>query len=395
MKRYTLFLLGLAALLQPVLADSFYSSVGLGMPKYFVSPKASGMGGAGIGVSEFMTMNVMNPAANDIRYATCLGVQFEFELINNSSTISEVSTRNGNAAGMQFMFPLKTNVAFISYLRPLTVSRYILEATQSEGQVPYTQTITGNGGLSTAGLGLQYIYKERISIASVINFNFGSVNESWNLSFSSDEYVDAADKFNSHFSGASVDLGLLVKPVNKLSLGLVYKGSADLLQRTDIIYGSGYTFKQEDGHIIYPQAWGGGMSLALNKLTLALDYFHQQWSRYEVNGRTRDDFKDFNRLSAGVEYLRSSKTTDRYSHRVSWRLGGYLATLPVVGANGDALTEKVLTFGTTLPFMMNNGRIDLGFELGVRGNQSQFLYREAIYRFTAGVAGGERWFMRR
>jgi hypothetical protein len=277
----------------------------------------------------------------------------------------------------------------------LTASKYTLRAEQTEGAVPYTQTIKGNGGLSTAGLGLQYRYKELFSIASVINFNFGSVNESWNLSFSSDEYVDAADKFNSHLSGTSVDIGLLLKPMRKLTLGMVYKGSTDLLQRTDVTYGSGYVFKQQDGHISYPASWGSGFSLAVRKVNFAADYFSQLWSNYKVNGIARDDFKDYQRFSLGAEYLRSSKTTDKYGHRVSYRLGGYIANLPISSPDGNGLTEKMVTLGMTLPFMMNNGRIDLGLELGVRGNQSQFLYREAVYRFTAGVAGGERWFSRR
>jgi hypothetical protein len=44
-------------------ADSFYSSIGPGMPRYFVSGKAAGMGGAGIAIFDELAINSVNPAA--------------------------------------------------------------------------------------------------------------------------------------------------------------------------------------------------------------------------------------------------------------------------------------------------------------------------------------------
>ncbi|MBN2356621.1 hypothetical protein JXO59_10950, partial [candidate division KSB1 bacterium] len=110
-----------------VQADSFYSSIGLGLPRYTVSAKAVGMGGAGIGVVDRLALNTMNPAANNIEGMTSLGVNLEYEYVENKNSLESIYTRYGNAAGMQFFIPLYKKVILLTMLRPLTSSRYTME----------------------------------------------------------------------------------------------------------------------------------------------------------------------------------------------------------------------------------------------------------------------------
>jgi len=376
-------------------ADSYYSSIGLGLPRYFVSQKAAGMGGAGIGIAETLSLNAMNPAANEINSATCLAIQFEYEYANSQSDIGKVNTANGNAAGVQFMFPVKKRLTFISLIQPLTISRYLLKAEQRADTLDFARTIKGNGGLSVGSLGLQYGLRDKVYFAALINFNFGSVNEEWDLLFDQADYLDSKDRYNSHLSGLSYDLGLWLKPFKRWALGGVYKTGCDLDQRTDIRAGSGYTETLPKGTIHYPQAFGVGCSYAVASWQWAVDYYLQNWSRYRVNGRLREDFKDYQRFSAGVEWLRSNRPTERYSQRIAYRLGVYYAQLPYTNSSGNSVNEKFVTAGLSLPFQMNNGRVEFAVEAGVRGDRSQFLYQENVYRFTISLMGGERWFIRR
>ena len=113
----------LTALFAPVHADSYYSSIGLGLPKYMVSTKASGMGGAGIGVMDRIALNSLNPATLNIQGMTTLGVNFEYEISDNQSNVGSAVTRYGNAMGMQFIVPLQKKVTLYIMLRPLTNSR--------------------------------------------------------------------------------------------------------------------------------------------------------------------------------------------------------------------------------------------------------------------------------
>jgi hypothetical protein len=391
----TLCALALLAGVQTAGADSYFSSIGLGLPRYFVSQKAVAMGGAGIGVAESMTLNAMNPASNDIRSATCLAVQFEYEFVRNHSQIGQVNTANGNAAGLQFMFPVKKNLTFISMLQPLTLSRYLLKAEQQADTLNFARTVKGKGGLSAGSLGLQYGYKNKVSVAGMINFNFGSMNEEWGLQFEPSDYVDTEDTYNSHLSGVSYTIGLLAKPATAWSVGLIYQTGSDLTHKTDISSSSGYSESQPSGKIAYPAAYGLGLSWTIAKTQWALDYYVQDWSRYRVDGKERDDFRAYRRIGGGLEWLRSNRSTDSYGRRVAWRFGLYYAQLPFANTAGEAVSEKFITTGMSLPFQMNNGRIDMALEIGRRGDQSLFPFQENIYRFSVSVVGGERWFMRR
>ncbi len=387
--------LAFGLMIRTAAADSYYSTIGLGLPKYYVSQKAVGMGGAGIGVSETLTLNALNPAANDIRGITSLSVQFEYEFVNSQSDVGKTNTLNGNASGLQFMFPLKKYLTFISMVRSLTSSRYMLNTVQYSDSARYTRTIEGNGGLSAVALGVQYKYKDLVSVAGLINYNFGSINEIWKLEFDDSEYQDSKDSYNSHLSSVSYDLGLLVKPGRRWSVGLLYRTGCDLDQRTDVQLGTGYAKKYPNGKISWPSALGAGFSFSLAKMLIAVDYFSQSWSNYQVDGIKRNDFKNYWRLGGGLEYLDSSRPTDRYSRRVAYRLGAYYAQLPFSYSSGNAVDEVFITAGLSLPFSMNNGRVDMALEAGKRGNTTVFPYQENILRFSISVMGGERWFMRR
>ncbi len=377
---------------RPARADSYYSSFGLGVPRYYVSQKATGMGGAGIGIVDPFALNTMNAAANHTGVATCLGVQFDYEWVQSASPLGDVQTANGNAAGVQFMFPLKNQLTFISLLRPLTISRYMLEAELKADTLAYSQIIKGNGGLSAGSLGLQYNLKDRVMVAGLINFNFGTVKEEWKYTFVPSGYVNSDDQYNSHLSGITYDLGMLLKPVQRLGVGLVYKTGSDLKQKTDISASSGFSQTLPEGTIHYPSAFGFGVSLSLAKTVWALDYYQQDWSAYRVNGASREAFKDYQRIGGGVEYLRSNRPTDRYAQRIAWRFGAYYAQLPYTNAAGDAVSERFITTGVSLPFKRDNGRVDMAVEFGLRGEQTHFLYEEKILRFSVSVMGRERWF---
>jgi hypothetical protein len=378
-----------------VRADSYYSSIGLGLPKYYVSQKAVGMGGAGIGVSETLTLNAMNPAANDIRGATSLSVQFEYELVNSENRLGKTTTLSGIPSGLQFVFPIKKSVTFITMISPLTSSSYMLDTEQMSDSTKYTRSINGNGGLSAAALGLQYRFKDLFSVAGLVNFNFGSINEVWRLQFDDAEYTDAKDSYNSHLSGISYDLSLLVKPNRRWSLGLVYRTGCNLSQRTDLKLGTGYSTKNPDGKITWPGAIGAGIAWSIPKMLFAFDFYSQSWSNYKVNGVKRGDFKNSWRLGGGMEYQNSSRPTDHYRRRIAYRVGAYYSQLPFSYNSGNAVDEMFITTGLSLPFSMNNGRVDLAIEAGKRGNQTAFPYQENILRFSISIMGGERWFARR
>ena len=79
---------------------------------------------------------------------------------------------------------------------------------------------------------------------------------------------------------------------------------------------------------------------------------------------------------------------------MSYRLGGYVE-VGFVRADGQALLTRALTGGLPLPTRLSSARMDLGFEVGTRGEATGVLVRDLFWRGTLTLNFGERWFLRR
>ena len=389
-------LLTLVLMASTTLADSFYSSMGLGLPHYFVSPKAQGMGGAGLALIDRFALNALNPGALNIGNVTSVSVDMRYELIENRLGDERVNTMQGNAAGFRFVVPLKAYLKLITQLRPLTGSRYIfIEEQQVDQLIAFNRSVRGSGGMSAAGLGLQFVATPWLAFGAIANFNFGSFNEEWKTEFSEPGFETASDKINSHLWGGEYQFGLLIKPLKPLALGLVYFTGSELKVDSQIEFGTQVKTREKRAKVIYPNAVGVGLSLDISKLTLAADLFTQFWSHYEIDGRPVKGANDYVRIGAGLEYLDSMDPLVSYTRRVSYRLGGYIAQLPFSEVSGQKVEEKFLSLGLGLPFYGNRGRIDLAIEIGRRSSQAAGLYEDTVFRLTGSVTGTELWFQRR
>jgi hypothetical protein len=387
----------LVAYSMPVQADSYYSSIGLGMPKYLVSVKANGMGGAGIGVIDRMALNNLNPAAINIQGMTTLGVNLEYEYVDNKSEFGSANTRYGNAMGMQFIVPIKKNITLITMLRPLTSSRYTLSFASGDTSLDYTRTLKGDGGISSVAGGLQYVFKNRLSIAALGNLNFGAYNEQWRYEFTDAEYRDGTDEFNSHLWGFGYDLSALWKVNKLLSVGGLYRSGSTMKMETSITLANGTTIDADSNKIDvnYPSAFGLGMALNLKKWLFAADFYQQSWDKYSLGDGTGAGLKPFRRFSAGIEFLDAKSALERYRRRIAYRFGGYYSQLPFANDKGESVHEAFLSFGFGLPFPITVGQVDLAFEIGRRGDVSRFMYEDTIFRLSGSLVGSERWFERR
>jgi len=380
-----------------VLADSYYSSIGLGMPRYFVSQKAVGMGGGGLAVMDRLAANSLNPSANDIQGMAMLGVNLEYERIHNENSQGNINTGNGMASGMQFLLPMSKRLTLITMLRPLTTSRYTMKIDSSSDGNPYSRILKGTGGLSAASLGLGYRWSAGVSFAAEMDFLFGSYNEEWRTDFVTTDFRDATDKLNSFLWGIGFDAGLRLQPWKPLSFGLIYRTGSTLHLENRMTLGSGKKIEPDSltREISYPGAVGAGMALELKKWLLAVDYYTEFWQRYKLDGVRRSDMGVYQRLGGGIEFQDSKDPFEKYHRRIAYRIGAYYTRLPFLNEAGDAVHEFFATAGIGLPFSPAVGRVDLAIEVGQRGDLTHFPYQERIIRFTGSIIGGERWFQRR
>ncbi|MBN1465768.1 hypothetical protein JXA02_08415 [candidate division KSB1 bacterium] len=395
MKKFAFFLLLSAALCQFALADSFYSAFGLGIPQYYVSSQAAGMGGAGIGVAQHLALNSMNPAAVQLRGFTMISASFQGEKVDNKSGDAKVTTRQGNANGFQLAIPMfKDRIALLASLKPLIRSQFAVDFSSDHEDFTIYRTARSNGGLSAASLGLNYALSPKLFIGGLFNFNFGAYNEIWRTDFDNDTYINTKDDITSHLWGTGAELGVLVRPLGFLSIGGMVKLSSTLKIETKTETVSRVELTPVEQTATYPLAFGGGASFEFSKFTFATDFYMQDWSNYRIDDRQSNDLANYLRIGGGIEYVGSKDYLSTYHKSIAFRLGASYAQLPFVDPNGDQATEFFVTAGLGFPFNKNAGRIDLALEVGERSSGHAYPYSESLSRLTASITMAEKWFQR-
>jgi len=375
-------------------ADSYFSSLGLGNPNYFVSAPAVGMGGAGIGFNRPMTINMMNPAAIDLNMLTTISMNYRYEMIENIMQNQSVNTRQGNATGFLFAIPFLDNLSTMFGLKSLVSSQYFIEFQAEEFGIGYERSVDGSGGLSAGNIGLQWQPVDWVSVAGLADFIFGTYSEVWNTAFDEDTYINTTDDISSHVYGARFELGLLFSPHKYLQAGLVYKSNSSLSVDNNIVQGNGVPIQKDDVTINYPQTVGVGLAAPVGNFSVAVDYHAQLWSNYTIKNTDNELLHDYQRIGGGVEYLQTRDHLESYYERISYRIGAYYAELPFTINQDQTIKETFVTFGLGFPFHGNLGRIDLSLELGQRSDDVTDGYRENIIRISGSVTSSERWFRR-
>jgi len=371
---------------------SFYSSIGLGIPRYFVSGQGAGMGGTGIAVIDRLALNRSNPAALQTFGLTRVSVEFEAESIDAKHEMGKVNSKYMNANGFHFLAPLLKNLSFGFGLGLISDSKYSLIIRGGEDDYIYQRKVNASGGLSRGTLSLSYSPMKKLHLGVTTQFNFGKFQENWKTDFISEQYFDATDEISTYMRGMNLRFGVILTPVKNLNLGLVYANKGTFKSETTITQASGAESEQLNQTVVLPNLLSIGTSYRVgDKFLYAADYTRQNWSQFETNL----DFGDLHRYSIGVEFIPSPDVFASYFAKASYRLGFYYTQLYILDNAGKPMTELFLTAGIGLPFSGNRGRVDFSLQVGQRGNLDANPYQEKIIRFVAGITGGERWFVRR
>ena len=394
MKNFSIFILLFVFLFfASAQSDSFYSAYGLGIPQYLISSQSAGMGGAGIGVQQRLAYNSINPAAVYLDGLTTISASYQGEIMDNTISGSTVTTRQGNAAGFQFAFPMyKNRLAILASLKPLVKSQLTVDFTQETEDYTMVRTITNSGGLSAAAIGLNYAILPGVFVGGLFNFNFGAYNETWKTEFDNETFLGGTDDISSHLWGAGAELGVLIKPLRFLSIGGVYKTSSELNIETKIVSGGGNESAPVEQTALYPTSLGLGVAFDFGKILIAGDFYSQLWDNYEVDGKKSEIMTNYIRTGAGIEFVGSREPLAAYYNRIAYRIGASYAQLPILDVHGDAVTEMFVSGGLGFPFNKNAGRVDVAVEYGERRSTDAYPYSERLIRISASVTMAEKWF---
>lgn len=377
-----------------VAARSFYSTKGIGLVRHFVSGRSMGMGGAGLAVTDAVTVNYLNPATLVTLPVTVLSGNLFHEVVELDGVSPQASISDTNVGGFQLAIPVDRQRATVAFgLIPYSTIDYAFRDPGTVDDRTFTEFVSGRGGVSTGFVSVAVRPVSRFSLGVSALLYFGRLRSLWELNYDAAEFEDTRDEISQSFAAGGVRAGFLFEVTDKWSLGGVFASAVDLNTEKELSTRFAEFPELQEGELDIPLAFGLGTSLRLGeKFVLAADFFTQRWS--EANLQSEGLVNDSKRFAVGLEFSPSNSAEASYFERVEYRAGLFYRDLGIEQPVGQSVTEFFGTVGLGVPIKARAARIDLALEIGKRGSVPDNPIEESVIRFRTTVTAGELWFVR-
>jgi len=407
--------------------NSPYSRYGIGnlVPTSNIANRA--MGGISAGVTDFTTVNTVNPASYSNLIYTTLDVGLEYDGRNLKSKIpfGSYKSNNGIISYLQLGFPLlngnkkaiknNTSWAITFGLKPISKINYKLQSS-GRNSIDSTETLyEGNGGVNEAFIGTGLKIKN-FSIGINTGYLFGEKDYNSRLIFNNDTvaYYKANYATKTRFGGVFLTAG--VQYAAKIKGGTLRFGAYGNLKRQysatkdDLVETFNYDANGapvsidsihadngQKGKVQMPATFGAGFSIEKEHFLLGIDYETTQWNDYRFFGQ-KDLVKNSWTARAGVQYYPATIGSSGYFNYVKYRAGVSFGNDYINVDNN--LPLYTVSVGGAFPLKLKHSFYDLQysvmnftFEYGNRGNKNNNI-TENIYKVSVGFSLSDIWFRR-
>ena len=144
-----------------------------------------------------------------------------------------------------------------------------------------------------------------------------------------------------------------------------------------------------------PRYFGIGVSYEIiDKLSVCVEFRSRSWnSSSGYNDNSSKSYKSEFQISSGIEIIPDAENVNSFFKRITYR-GGLLYKKSPFLINSEELYTTAVTFGMSLP-IGTISRINLGLELGKRGNIEKLSIKENYLKFIIGSSINNIWFIKR
>ena len=391
--------------------SSPYSFFGIGDQAKIKSVEEIGMGQMGGTLDSEYQLSFTNPAS----YASLLWTTYVFSGGNKFINIDDgTDTQNSSSASLTYIalgIPLNHNQGMSFGLQLNTSVGYsLLDKTfDTDNVLVETNLFSGNGGTNRVFLGYGYKFPFNLSLGAEVAYVFGGIENSI-LNRRLDVQLATKYKTESYVKGFNYKLGALYsKPISnnlEIKLGTTFEVGNDLEENGDEYL---FTLNNADDAIESPtdtiSNYRSTISVPLktilsagigerNKWFVGVDYSFQDAIEFE--GGIYDQQNNYNYIksslvSLGGFYIPKFNSIASYWNRVTYRAGFSYKKLGLMVDETD-IDDYGMSFGVSLPMGLRISNINLGFEIGQRGETTGNLVKENYYNFRLSLSLNDKWF---
>ncbi|RLD62373.1 MAG: hypothetical protein DRJ05_00530 [Bacteroidetes bacterium] len=404
---------------QPGLSSP-YTHYGVGYLSNTNNVRNMSMGGIGIGTRNHYSLNIKNPASFtsiDTNSFLFEGAAVGYYTSMQSENVNETML-SGSVSHIILGFPIlkwwKTSIGLVPYSNvDYTVFSY--EQKEDIGRVQYEYG--GSGGLNQFYWANAFRPLKNLSVGVNASYIFGTTDKYQKVTFPDSSYMVGSNSVNSvTITDIQLELGVQyhasISNNLKLVVGGVFQPKIDMSAEKSFIsrtflgevnqiefYKDTVAYSpNEKGIVVFPSAFGFGFSLKkLNNWMIGADYKLEMWDDYSSFGES-DSLKSSQSISIGGEYTPNITSTS-YFNRIDYRMGAKF-NQSYLELRNQQLNNFGITFGLGLPISSvilrrSKAMVNLGFELGTRGNSNNNLIQENYANFYFGLIINEFWFLKR
>ena len=361
------------------------------------SPDASSLGLSSTGLipSGNNSFSLNNPTTWTELNFTYLSVNFNSNYVNSQN----YNLFKSFLSGISFLVPIRNKYGFGLGIRPYSRKDFKIFSTKEninfDNEV-YTlsRTYSGNGGISSFFNSLSFKISEKHTIASQIEFLFGTYNEERTSFVSTKQF-----NFNQMIGYKSTMLSLFYKLKKTFNTRDFYFFSAYNfpIGKKYITQKNDYEFIGEinsaDSSFILPSNLRIGFLYNLaSSIFISSEFSNIKFSSNKpmYSNIFEHEIKSSNRLSLSVQRMKKTNSRD-FLERIQYRVGfftmGHYIRLPETNIN-----ETGFSFGIGLPFGISDNQIDIGFRFSKRNGINQ--NDELLSQFSIGMLIGDLWLIK-
>jgi len=382
--------------------SSPYSRYGLGSLENATMGKSRAMGGIGYGIRDNAQINPLNPASYSA--VDTLNFVFDFGVSSSYSFFKENGKSQVNPNGkfdyLAMKVPLKKYWGMTLGLMPFSSVGYSYkeDGTTPFGDLDYTNTYVGSGGLNTVFLGTGISLGKNLSLGTNIKYVFGTL--AYTKVSSTTGYNSSYTYYSVILGTPSLDFGIQYQtPLGKkgnLVLGATFTNATafKLNERDSInITGTDTSTSIVDYAFDLPNTIGLGASYTYDRrLTLGFDYQNQVWSKSNFYGN-KGTLSNNTKYALGVEYL-PALIANNYFKAIRYRFGMNYTDTYYKFVDGT-IKNAGLTLGFGLPLRGQKSALNFSFEAGKLMVPASCALKENYFKVSLDISFNEMWFLKR
>ncbi|HEX5132762.1 MAG TPA: hypothetical protein VFX92_09775 [Candidatus Krumholzibacteria bacterium] len=346
-----------------------------------------GLGGFVQLVDDSLGVLQYNPATTAWVKRVTFGVAGYVSSDANKSADFEEKTISTKITGLTFAFPLFRNTLSASFGfrgRYDPDGTFAVPMTTSEGDA-YENRFERSGGLWTVPMTLALDGGRFGKIGGFYTLDRGSIEDKWIIDFTGPATADAVSTQNREFSASSWGVGAVVRPLRRVSLGLMYEAAVDYDVQVDESYTNSGANTRYNESMTLPARWTGSATL-------------RPGGGFVVHaGASVSDFEKFDGVSFPAGRLAREETVAlgmeyrRHGQRLPLRAAARYEQLPYTLPEGENIQRRSLALGTGLLFRDRRGRMDIALQFGQTGSVNTNTYEDRFVRFFVSITGSEEW----